>query len=130
MTPIMAEQEVLQQIWCEYTPTFDAFMEDAIPKVEAARRGAPFPMSDDGEDFLCASCLPWLHFTAVSQAAYTFGQAIPVLAWGKLKNGCIPLSCKCSHAFLDGLHIGRFWENIERSFARPETLWNVASDIS
>lgn len=123
MTPIMTEQEMFRQIWCEYAPTFAAFAADAAPRVAAAKRDAPSPMEEHGEDFLCASCLPWLHFTSVTQAEYHFGQAIPILAWGKMHNNCVPISCKFNHAFVDGLHASRFFAHIEKSFADPDALW-------
>ena len=40
-----------------------------------------------------------------------------------MKNGLIPISCKFNHAFVDGLHVSRFFANIEESFASPDTLW-------
>lgn len=123
MTPIMTEREMFRQIWCEHAPTFAAFAAEAVPKVEAAKRGAPSPMEEHGEDFFCASCLPWLHFTSVTQAEYHFGQAIPILAWGKMQNGLIPISCKFNHAFVDGLHASRFFAHIGESFANPDALW-------
>lgn len=123
MTPIMTGQELFRQIWCEYASDFSGFADEAAPKVASAKKGTPSPMEDHGEDFFCASCLPWLHFSAIAQAECHFGQAIPILAWGKMKNGLIPISCKFNHAFVDGLHASRFFANIEASFANPDTLW-------
>lgn len=123
MTPIMTEQEMFRQIWCEYAPDFSVFANESAPKVKSAKREAPSPMEEHGEDFLCASCLPWLHFSAVSQAECHFGQAVPILAWGMMKNGAIPISCKFNHAFADGLHVSRFFAEIEKSFANPDSLW-------
>lgn len=123
MTPIMTEQEMFRQIWCEYVSSFPDFANQTAPKAEAAKHGSPSPMENHGDDYLCASCLPWLHFSAVSQADYHFGQAVPILSWGRMKNGIIPFSCKFHHAFVDGLHVSRFFESIEQSFANPDTLW-------
>ena len=117
MTPIMTEQEMFCQIWCEYEPTFEAFKKQALPKIEAAKHNNPSPMVDHGEDFICASCVPWLHFTSITQADYSFSQAIPILAWGKMKNNLIPISCKFNHCFMDGLHVSRFFNKIEQRFA-------------
>ncbi|MCC8193121.1 MAG: CatA-like O-acetyltransferase [Deltaproteobacteria bacterium] len=123
MTPVMTGREMFRQIWCEYAPSFPAFAREAGPKAKEAREGLPAPMEQHGEDFLCASCLPWLHFTSVTQAEYRFGQTVPILSWGKLQNGLIPVSCKFNHVFVDGLHVGRFFAGIEKSFADPDTLW-------
>lgn len=124
MTPIMTERELFRQIWCEYSPSYSDFKNEAIPKVEAARRGNPSPMEGHGADYLCASCVPWLHFTAITQAEFFFGQDVPILAWGKLKNGEVPFACKFNHSFMDGLHVSRFFAGIEEGFANPDTLWN------
>ena len=123
MTPIMTEQEMFHQIWCEYAPTYSDFMQENASKVAAAKRAEPSPMEKHGEDFLCASCLPWLHFSAISQADLHFGQSVPILAWGRMKNGLIPVSCKFTHACVDGLHASRFFADFEQSLANPETLW-------
>lgn len=125
MTPIMTGGEMFRQVWCEYAPTFDAFAAQAAPKVTEAKGGAPLVMEEHGEDFLCASCLPWVHFSSVTQAEYTFGQTVPILAWGMLKNGLIPVSCKFNHAFVDGLHASRFFAGIEKGFANPDWLWTA-----
>lgn len=123
MTPIMTQHEMFRQVWCEYAPTFDEFAEEATRIVEAAKLDSPSGMTQRGEDFICASCQPWLHFTAIMQSEYSFGQAVPILSWGKMKNGLVPISCKFNHAFLDGLHVARFFGSIEQSFAQPDTLW-------
>jgi len=117
MTPIMTEQELFRQIWCEDAPTYEEFKAAAAPKVEAAKQEDPAPLSDHGEDFFCASCVPWLHFTSVTQADLSFSQTVPILAWGKMENNLIPISCKFSHCFMDGLHVSRFFHGIEQHFA-------------
>ncbi len=125
MSPIMTEQEMFRQIWCEYTPEFSTFADNAAPKVQEAKQGTPSPMENHGEDFLCASCLPWIHFSSISQAEYHFGQSIPIFAWGMIKNGVIPICCKVNHSFVDGLHVSRFFAEIEKNFTNPENLWSL-----
>jgi len=122
MTPIMTDREMFNSIWCEYAPTFAEFVKEAAPKAEEARRSPVTLLQGHGEDFICANCLPWLHFTSVTQAEYGSSQAAPILSWGKLENGRVPISCKFHHAFVDGLHAARFFGHIEESFANPDTL--------
>ncbi|UQZ88247.1 CatA-like O-acetyltransferase [Deltaproteobacteria bacterium Smac51] len=130
MTPIMTGHEMFRQIWCEYAPDFAAFAQAAAPEAAAARGGNPAPLKDHGQDFLCASCLPWLHFTSISQAALDFHQAVPILGWGQLKDGKIPMSGKFNHAFVDGLHVARFYWHIEQCLARPESLMEPAEEFT
>lgn len=120
MTPVMTEHEMFCQVWCEYFDTFGEFKAAIAPKIEAAKTGDPAPMPEHGEDFICASCVPWLHFESIAQAEYHADQTVPILAWGKLENGLIPIGVKLNHCFVDGLHVSRFFENIQHSFADPE----------
>ncbi len=122
MTPIMTASEMFHQIWCEYEPDFAAFRDAAAPLVAEAGNGSPAPMEEHGADFLCASCVPWLHFEALNPADYAFSQDIPVLTWGRLEDGRIPVSVKFNHCFVDGLHVGRFFRQLEEGFSCPETL--------
>lgn len=125
LSPIMTAAGLYNQARLEYAPTFDDFKKAALPIVEAARRNEDFSnMFSDirNEDFICASCLPRLHFTSITQAELFPEQGAPLLAWGKLKNGLVPIGIKVNHAFVDGLHLSQFFECIEASLAQPKML--------
>ncbi|MEJ8716483.1 CatA-like O-acetyltransferase, family 1, partial [Klebsiella pneumoniae] len=92
MTPVMTVGEGFRQVWCDNAPEFTAFSAAATPKIVAARETYPAPLIVDGEHFICASCLPWLHFTSMTHAEYAVGAAVPALTWGKLQNGVIPVA--------------------------------------
>ena len=123
MTPIMTRNEEFRQAWCEFKPDFPQFKASAEPVIQAAKESHPGPSVDHGEDFFCASCIPWLHFAAGTQADLAFEQTTPILAWGKMKDGQVPISCRFNHYFVDGLHFSRFFNKIEEYFAQPERLY-------
>lgn len=125
MTPVMTAQEGFRQVWCDNAADFAAFSAAATPKIDAAKRTAPAPLIVNGENFFCASCLPWLHFSAMTHAEYYVGAAVPALTWGKLKNGIIPVAGRFNHAFVDGLHASRFFARVEEGFSEPDTLWQT-----
>lgn len=118
-TPIMTTTGLFRQIRCEYFDTFDAFKTASAPQVEAAKSGAPAPLDHPGQDFLCASCLPWLHFESITQADLKFDQTVPILAWGKLQDGLIPVSVKCNHCFVDGLNVAQFFSALQAALDHP-----------
>lgn len=126
MTPIMTPAETFCQIWCDYTPGFGLFAENTASLVAAGKGGTSNMPPNFGEDFVCASAIPWLHFSAFSQADQTFEQSVPILAWGKMVKGTIPVAGKFHHGLLDGLHFSRFFASIEHSFATPESLLEPA----
>ena len=123
MTPVMTVGEGFRQVWCDNAPEFTAFSAAATPKIVAARETSPAPLIVDGEHFICASCLPWLHFTSMTHAEYAVGAAVPALTWGKLQNGVIPVAGRFNHAFVDCLHASRFYALVEEGFNDPERLW-------
>ena len=106
MTPVMTAQEGFRQVWCDNAADFAAFSHAATPNIEAAKHTAPAPLIVNGENFFCASCLPWLHFSAITHAEYYVGAAVPALTWGKLKtalsrwraNSITPLLTACTPA--------------------------------
>ena len=124
MTPIMTEAEMFHQIWCEYAPDFTTFRQTVEPLVQKAKSDAPMPLENHAQDFICASCLPWLHFDSISQAHLDFHQSAPILAWGKLEDGKIPVSVKFNHCFMDGLYVSRFFHQIQFGFENPESLYS------
>ncbi len=126
MTPIMTAEAMFRQIWCEYAPHFPAFKNAAAPLVMAARHDRPAPLLDHADDFLCLNCVPFLHFEALDTADLGFDQTVPVITWGKLQQGLIPVNLKCSHRFVDGLHAGRFFSLLEELWTHPEWLYAPA----
>ncbi len=132
MTPIMTATNLYCQAWLEYAPTFGEFKNAAAPKVETAKRTldpSKAAHTNHGEDFIAASCLPRLHFTSITQADLWTHQATPILAWGKMQDGLIPISVKFNHAFVDGLHASQFFELVGDYFARPERLYHEAESL-
>lgn len=85
MTPVMTVEEGFRQVWCDNAAEFTAFSAAATPKIVAARETSPAPLIVDGEHFICASCLPWLHFTSMTHAEYAVGAAVPALTWGNCR---------------------------------------------
>ncbi|UDQ98714.1 CatA-like O-acetyltransferase [Lentisphaerota bacterium WC36G] len=122
MTPIMTDQEIFCQAWCDYFASFEEFKANAEPIIADARNNISNVPQNYSENFICASCSPWLHFESISQAELNFQDSIPILAWGKMKDNLIPISVKFNHCFVDGLHAARFFDSIEKFFANPELL--------
>ncbi len=123
MTPIMTASEEFRQVWCEYHSNFTLFKTNTESLIQAAKESRPGPLIEHNDDYICASCVPWLHFTGGTQADLTFEQTVPILAWGKMQDGKIPILCRFNHYFVDGLHFSRFFNKIELYFAEPERLY-------
>ena len=76
------------------------------------------PLANDA--FQC-SPLPWVTFTHISHTISGKKDcATPLFDWGKFheKDGriLIPISVQAHHSFVDGLHVGKFADNLQTYF--------------
>lgn len=74
--------------------------------------------SDTG-DLIYFSCLPWVELTALTnERDFDPDDAVPRIAWGKYteENGRkkLHISLELNHRFTDGLHVGKFYEELSR----------------
>ena len=67
------------------------------------------------------SCVPWLAYTQLKHPATGPDDSNPRFSWGKFteQNGRItlPVTVFVNHALADGLHIARFYENLDRELS-------------
>ena len=123
LTPIMTPEEEFNMALTEYADCFHDFLLQAMPAVEEAKMGKFNPDTRKRNDYICASCVPWYGFSALSQAALSLKQSIVILAWGKMDDRfMIPISLQLNHALVDGIHVGHFLKFTEEFFRHPESL--------
>ena len=58
----------------------------------------------------------------MTNVTYSPLQIYPVIAWGKLVDGTIPISLTVSHIFFFGYHFKLFYEGVEKYFNNPELI--------
>ena len=78
----------------------------------------------DEEPIVNFSCIPWLHFESMTNVVSSSHQIYPVISWGKLEDGKIPISLTISHIFFFGYHFKLFYEGVEKYFDNPELITN------
>ena len=76
-----------------------------------------------GNDVFQCSPMPWVTYTHISHTnSGKKDNATPLFDWGKFyeKNGkiVIPISVQAHHSFVDGIHIGKFVDKLQRFFDR------------
>lgn len=96
--------------------SMEAYLDAATSAVEAQETYFTAPM---GNDIFQFSSFPWVSYTHIS---HTWNgnpdNATPLFDWGKFyeENGktLLPLSVQVHHSFVDGLHIGRLADSLQR----------------
>lgn len=75
----------------------------------------------DTESMFFVSCLPWLHYTSLSEP--TGNDSNPRFSWGKYDADhrgrlLMPLSVTAHHGLVDGVHIARFYQQLDGQLCR------------
>ena len=70
------------------------------------------------------SCIPWINFDSMTNIIASPNQLMPVISWGKLVDGKIPVSLTASHVFIFGYHFKLFYQKVERYLENPELIIN------
>lgn len=75
----------------------------------------------DAESMFFVSSLPWLHYTCLSEP--TGSDSNPRFSWGRYEADpqgrlMMPLSVTAHHGLVDGIHIARFYQQLEKQFQR------------
>ena len=96
-------------------------LEEFLPYAEkqvALAKEHPSLTDEDPEKLFFVSCTPWISFTAVTQPLPVPPDSNPRIILGRVfeENGkyLLPVSLTVNHALADGLHMSRFFENLER----------------
>jgi chloramphenicol O-acetyltransferase type A len=105
-----------------YFEDLDLFLEKATEEVIEVRTSNQLIRSDIGENVIHFSALPWIRFSHVSHPRrYSRRDSIPKITIGKYyKKGerrMIPVSVHVNHAVADGLHLGEFFETLQKLFS-------------
>ena len=99
-------------------------MEEDIRAFCAAARAksaaqTTFLDQEDSLDLIYFTCLPWVELTALTnERDFDPGDAVPRIAWGKYaregERKVLHISLELNHRFVDGLHVGRFHQELTK----------------
>lgn len=116
------DDETFSDVWIEYMPDRDEFIQNYQKVIEeyGSKHGIKVR---DGQppNFFPVSGIPWVTYDSFN--SYTTGGGLPmlfpVLNYGKYENidgrYLMPVSITISHAAMDGYHIGRFFEELQKN---------------
>ena len=97
---------------------FGEFLPYAAAEQERVKGAPSLEDGEDGESLLFVSCVPWLSYTALTQPTPTPADSNPRITWGRWHRQegrtLLPVTLLANHALVDGIHIARFFENLDR----------------
>jgi chloramphenicol O-acetyltransferase type A len=71
------------------------------------------------------TAIPWVSFTSFTHPMHLQrADSVPRFAWGKFfeEDKCLkmPLSVQVHHALMDGVHVGRFYAEVQNYLHHPD----------
>lgn len=109
--------------FCEFgsCASFEVFYQQAEQKMANIKQGfKSLKPSNQKENKIFCSVLPWLHFTSFSHAQKQQElDSTPRIVMGKYKKYpheiALPVSVEVHHALVDGLDVGRYFEKLQHN---------------
>ena len=99
----------------------DDFLTYAAEAQEQAREHPSLDDGGDGERLFFVSCVPWLSYTSMVQPVPVPADSNPRITWGKYfrqgEQTLMPVTLLVHHALVDGIHIARFYEALDKKLA-------------
>jgi chloramphenicol O-acetyltransferase type A len=126
-TTILLPNESFGLAYFHYDPDFATFYEGASRAVaDALGRGGGLKLEETDDDRLHFTTIPWISFTSFSHARnWKREDSATKIAFGKFaeEDGrtWLPISVEVHHALMDGLHVGRFLEQMQEALLSPES---------
>jgi chloramphenicol O-acetyltransferase type A len=106
-----------------YTADFATF--DAVAKTLIAQTAAGAELSPnlgERDDMAYLSCMPWLDYTAITNAMPGPQECIPRVNWGKIvqKDGGydMAMTLEVHHALVDGAQVGAYFTAVQDALRR------------
>jgi chloramphenicol O-acetyltransferase type A len=115
------------ELFIEVTVDFDDDLAvfHRIAREQMARQGTDpgFAVLRGRHDLIMYSAIPWIEYTHVVRTIARLGvDSNPKISWGKYfrqgKRILVPFSVQVHHGLMDGLHVGRYYEEIQRFIDR------------
>lgn len=107
-----------------FSPGWPQFDDTCRRAVAAAREQKELKNKVAGkQEWIYLTCLPWVHFTAMTHPVDGPDDCIPRIAWGRIEEDAghwyMPVAIQVHHALVDGRHVGQFFEALSERMAQP-----------
>lgn len=125
-TTILTKGDLFSFCTIPFADNFEIFAKQAAETMEIAKRSPS--LDDEGrDDLLFMTGIPWVSFTSVVHPINMHPtDSVPRLSWGKFFSEGdrmkMPLSVQVHHALMDGVHVGRYFAQIQAELDHPEFL--------
>ncbi len=124
---ILVQNDLFSFCTIDYCPDFNEFSNQFASQLAAVKMNPTLKDPVGRDDLLYMTAIPWVSFTSFTHPMRLHPtDSIPRFAWGKYftdgERLKMPLSVQGHHALMDGIHLGKFYQEIEGYLSDPETV--------
>lgn len=122
---ILVKDDLFSFCEFEYLEDFSLFSARAQEQITFVKAHPTLQDKPGEDDLLFMTAIPWVSFTDFTHPMHLHpADSIPRFAWGKffMQEGDwkMPLSVHAHHALMDGIHMGRFYHELQGYLDQPE----------
>ncbi len=123
-TTLLTEGDLFSFCTIPYAESFAAFAARAAETIARIKTNPTLEDEPGQDDLLYMTGIPWVSFTGLMHPIHLHPvDSVPRIAWGKYfvegDRIKMPLSVQAHHALMDGLHVGRYFEQVQESLDQP-----------
>ncbi len=127
---ILVDNDLFSFCTIDYSQDFGEFASRADRLIAAVKDHPTLKDPPGRDDLLYMTALPWVSFTSFAHAMKLHpADYVPRFAWGKYfeEGGLLkmPLSVQGHHALMDGIHMGRFYAEVQDYLHHPGYVLGV-----
>ena len=121
---VLGENDLFGFCTIDYSHNFNEFQGRAVRLMADAKSHLSLKDPVGRDDLLFMTAIPWVSFTGFIHPMQQHpADTIPRFAWGKYfeegENLKMPLSVQGHHAIMDGIHMGKFYSEVQEYLDRP-----------
>ncbi len=126
-TTILTKEDLFSFCNFEYAADFALFAPRAAEQIAYMQEHPTVKAQPGRDNVLYMTAIPWVSFTSFMHPLQLYpADSVPRFAWGRFfedgESLKMPLSVQGHHALMDGLHVGRFYAEVQEYLHRPETV--------
>ncbi len=123
-TTILVDEDLFTFCTIDYIEDFSKFAVRAADRIAYVKEHPTLKDEPGQDDLLFMTALPWVSFTSFMHPMNLQpADSVPRFAWGKLfEEGeflKMPLSVQGHHALMDGIHMARFYAEVQDYLQNP-----------
>jgi chloramphenicol O-acetyltransferase type A len=122
----LAQEDAFSFCFVDYVEDFPAFAARAAERIACVKEH-PWVRQVPQDDVLYMTAIPWVSFTSfLHPMRLQPSDSIPRFVWGRFfEEGELlkmPLGAQGHHALIDGMHVGRFYAEVQDCLHQPEVV--------